>query len=86
LILSLGHNAPDDLDHRDLVDIAEALLMRPLHAHPDAAEEFQRALRAPLPGTREAKAEAERANLAQMGLTPEMVRQMMAKRDGDPPT
>lgn len=55
--------------------------MRPLHGHPDAADEFQRALRAPLPGTKEAKAEAERSNLAQMGLTPEMVRELMAKRN-----
>lgn len=54
--------------------------MRPLHAYPEAAAEFQKALRAPLPGTVEAKAEAERSNLAQMGLTPEMVRAMMAKR------
>jgi len=54
--------------------------MRPLHGHPEAAMEFQKALRSPLPGTQEAKAEVERSNLAQMGLTPEMVKQLMAKR------
>jgi len=58
--------------------------MRPLHGHPEAVQQFQEALRSPLPGTVEAKAAAERSNLAQMGLTPEMVRQMMAKRTTEP--
>ncbi len=57
--------------------------MRPLHAHPEAAEQFQRELRAPLPGTQEAKAEAQRKALAAAGLTPEDVRRIMAKRKSD---
>lgn len=54
--------------------------MRPLHGNPEAITAFRDVLNAPLPGTQEAKREYERQLLAQQGLTPEMVQEMMRKR------
>jgi hypothetical protein len=60
--------------------------MRPLHGHPDQAQEFQRALRAPLPGTQEAKTAAQASALAAAGLTTADVQRIMARRrqNGEP--
>lgn len=57
------------MTHRDLLDVAEAMLLEPLRDHPEELDKFRRdVLYAPLPGTRKAKRKAQAAAMAQFGV------------------
>lgn len=57
------------MNHHDLLDVAEAMLLEPLRDHPEELRKFREEhLYAPLPGTRKAKRRAQAAALAQFGV------------------
>ena len=57
------------MNHYDLLDVAEAMLLDPLRDHPEEMRKFRDdVLYAPLPGSRKAKRKAQAAALAAMGL------------------
>ncbi len=69
---------PKALNHRDVLDVAYALFLEPTADDPKLRAEIIEKLNAPLPGSEKAKQSAKRDALAQMGLTPEMVRKRMS--------
>lgn len=63
------------MDHDDVLDVAEAMLLEPLRDHPEEMRKFREEhLYAPLPGTRQAKKRASLGALAAMGVDPKKVR------------
>ena len=65
----------------DLLDAAEALLLRPLQDHPEQMEKFrQDVLFAPLEGSRTSKIKAQTQALSQFGMDMGQVDKMMKAR------
>jgi len=63
------------MDHLDLLDLAEAVLLAPLVEHPEQLDKFRReTLYAPLPGSKTAKKKAKLSALAAMGIDPKSVK------------
>jgi hypothetical protein len=66
---SVGPAGLAAMNHYDLLDVVEAMLLDPLRDHPEEMRKFRdEVLYAPLEGSRKAKRKAQAAALAAMGL------------------
>jgi hypothetical protein len=72
------------MNHHDLLDVAEAMLLDPLRDHPEEMRKFRdEVLYAPLEGSRKAKRKAQADALAQFGVDMSNVKvRRVPKKDG----
>ena len=74
----------EGMNHHDLLDVAEVLLMTPLERHPEEFAKFRdEVLYAPMEGTKAAKRRAQREALAAMGVDLDEIVAQHAKRAAD---